>query len=100
MEVVCIQDFGNCKVGDIRDIPDDAAFSEIYFARADYDKDHVPAALTEKEANLTAETVEPRGDAPDEAEERALADAGKGKSPARKPRSKASADNNEEKSEG
>jgi hypothetical protein len=32
MELVCIQEFGSHKVGDVVELPDDAEFSPLYFA--------------------------------------------------------------------
>lgn len=109
MEVVCIQDFGSCKVGDVRELPDDSEFSTLYFVRNDFDEDHVPAALSQVDENAPrgadqpeGPVVETRGDTPDEGEEKALAEAGKDKAPARKSRTKPdkATDNDEEKSEG
>lgn len=111
MEVVCIKDFGTCRVGDVRELPDDTEFSTLYFVRNDFDKDSVPTALVEAKDSgqepladhPEGPVVETRGDTPDETEERHLAEAGKQgekKAPARKSEAKAAADNDEEKSEG
>jgi hypothetical protein len=32
MDLICIQDFGAHKVGDVVEVPDDAAFSPLYYA--------------------------------------------------------------------
>jgi hypothetical protein len=45
MELVCIQKFGDCEVGDVREVPDDAEFSPMYFARKPAEGEAEPAQL-------------------------------------------------------
>jgi hypothetical protein len=107
MEVVCIQAFGMCQVGDVRDFPDDAEFSDLYFVPLDFDADHIPASLEgitlrhpDGEEFDPGPVVSTRSDTPDENEERALT--GAGKTTARKPsgKAKSAAKDDEEKNEG
>lgn len=96
-EIVCIVPFGNCEVGDVREVEDDAQVSPIYFAlKEDLDEENLPVQLYQlrqpnakdataklaQENEQTGPVVETRGDTPDAAEEKALA--GAKKAPAKK----------------
>jgi hypothetical protein len=59
MEIICIQEFGTHKIGDVVEVPDDAEFSPLYYAEKPKGKG---ARSTKRPAQLANATDEAQGE--------------------------------------